>query len=294
MWFVYALLSAVSLSTTDAFCKRTLSTSSTYVVAWVRWFYSLPFLLPLLLFIEIPQLDRQFWLAVVINIPLEIAAILLYTQALKISPLSLTVPFLSLTPVLLILTSFLIIGEFVTMGGLVGILLVSIGAYMLNISSAVEGKDTGLIGRFAEPIKTISREKGSLFMIAVAAIYSVTSVFGKIAIQHSSPIFFAVFYMVVLTLALFFIVFVMDRKGLFYSIRHPEKFLHIGAFDALMIIFHFTALKRAEVSYVISVKRTSMIFSVFYGWAWFEEKGVIERVVGSTIMALGVALIAFS
>jgi len=294
MWFVYALLSAVSLSTTDAFCKRTLSTSSTYVVAWVRWAYSLPFLLPLLFFIEIPQLDRQFWLAVVINIPLEIAAILLYTKALKISPLSLTVPFLALTPVLLILTSFLIIGEYVTKAGLIGIILVSIGAYMLNISSAAEGKDFGLFGRFAEPLRAVSREKGSLFMIAVAAIYSVTSVFGKIAIQHSSPIFFAVFYMAVLSLALFFVVIVMDREGLFYALRHPEKFLHIGIFDALMTVFHFTALKRAEVSYVISVKRTSMIFSVLYGWAWFGESGVMERLTASTIMALGVALIAFS
>jgi len=294
MWFVYALLCAMSLSTTDAFCKRTLSTSSTYVVAWVRWAYSLPFLLPLLLFIDIPQLDRQFWLAVAINIPLEIAAILLYIQALKVSPLSLTVPFLALTPVLLIPTSFLILGESVTRGSFIGILLVSFGAYMLNISSTAEGKARGLIGSFAEPFRAVSREKGSLLMIVVAAIYSVTSVFVKIAIQHSSPIFFVVFYLTVLSLALSFIVIVKEREGLFYAIRHPEEFLHIGAFNGLMFLFHFIALKSAAVSYVISVKRTSMIFSVLYGWAWFGERGVIERLVGATIMALGVALIAFS
>jgi len=45
VWFLYALLAAFCLSTTDALCKKALKETDELVVAWVRFGFALPFLL---------------------------------------------------------------------------------------------------------------------------------------------------------------------------------------------------------------------------------------------------------
>jgi drug/metabolite transporter (DMT)-like permease len=42
---------------------------------------------------------------------------------------------------------------------------------------------------------------------------------------------------------------------------------------------------------MISIKRTSSIFSVLYGHFLFKEKNIRERLIGAIIMLVGAALI---
>ena len=51
MWVVFALISAFTLATSDALTKKALKDSNEYLVAWFRFFFSLPLLLILWLFI---------------------------------------------------------------------------------------------------------------------------------------------------------------------------------------------------------------------------------------------------
>jgi len=180
-WVSLSLISAFTLATSDAFTKRALTSSNEYIVAWLRLIFSLPLLFVIFLFIPIPELDKEFYVAFFLSLPLEILSIVLYIKALRISPLSLTLPFLSLTPVFLIFVSYIILGERVSLWGGMGILLIASGSYTLNISKIKEG--------IFEPLRAITREKGSVLMIAVALIYSLTSSLGKMAIGHSSPYF---------------------------------------------------------------------------------------------------------
>jgi hypothetical protein len=46
------------------------------------------------------------------------------------------------------------------------------------------------------------KEKGSLIIISIAFIYSITSNLGKIATLHSTPFFFGMFYSLELTMVL--------------------------------------------------------------------------------------------
>ena len=277
-WVFYALITAFSLATADAISKKALGRSNEYVIAWVREGYALPFLFLAFFFIDIPSLDRTFWLSLLLMIPLEIAAIIRYVKAIKISPLSLTIPFLAVSPVFIILIAFLILGEVPDRSGLLGILLIVIGAYLLNIKTTRED----LLG----PIKAIRRERGSIFMIIVALIYSVTATLGKVAVQHSGPIFFGVFYPFLLTLILSVILW---GKGLLPEVlSRPKTFLAIGVFIAIMVLTHFTAISMTDVAYMISVKRVSLIFSVIYGRVLFGEENTGERLIGSMLMIAGV------
>lgn len=283
VWFLYALLSAFCLSTTDALCKKALQDTDELIVAWVRFGFSLPFLLLTVLPLEIPSLDHTFWNTLLVLLPLEITAIMLYIKAINVSPLSLTIPFLSLTPVFLIITSFLILGEFPDKSGFVGIVFITVGAYLLNIHQ-------GTKGIFA-PLQSIIKEKGSMMMIGVAFIYSITSNFGKVALLHSNPLFFGAFYTLVLTVALSPFALSRILKNPLNFTPKLKTFLLIGLFYALMTIFHYQAIARVEVAYMISIKRMSILFSVLYGGLVFKEKNIGERLVGSLVMIIGVMFI---
>ena len=281
LWIMFALITAFSLSTADALSKRAMIKSDEYVIVWVREGYALPFIAIALFFIPIPDLDRTFWVSVLILLPLEITALILYVKAIKLSPLSLTIPFMALSPVFITVIAFFLLGEWPDKSGFLGIFLITIGAYLLNAKAS----SLGLLG----PIKAIAKERGSALMIIVAVIYSITSTIGKIAVQHSSPIFFGFFYPLLLTIALSMVVGV---KGTLHQVvSRPVTFLTIGLFTAIMILSHFMAISMADVAYVISVKRTSLVFSVIYGMIVFKERDIGERLLGSLFMLAGVVSI---
>ena len=280
-WVIYALITAFSIATADAISKKALVRSNEYVIAWVRQGYSLPFLVVAFFFIDIPPLDNTFWLTLLIVIPLDVTAISLYIKAISISPLSLTIPFIALSPVFVIITAFVILGELPDISGLIGILLIVTGAYLLNVRATRHG----VLG----PIMAIKREKGSVLMIIVALIFSFTSTLGKVAVMHSSPLFFGAFYPFILT---FIFTIITGFKGqLSGIISRPLIFLGIGFCMAVMMLSHYLAISLTDVAYMISVKRCSLLFSVIYGWALFREISISERLIGSVLMIAGVVAI---
>lgn len=283
-WVWIALLTAAALSTADALSKRALKDTDELVIVWVREGYALPFLALAFLFVPVPALDGRFWLSVAALLPLEITALVLYIRAIRLSPLSLTVPFLALSPVFIVLIAFIMLGERPSTNGFLGTILIALGAYLLNASRSSQG----LLG----PLKAIRDEPGSLLMIAVAFIYSITSTLGKVAVQHSSPVFFGFFYPFTLTVCLTAVLAVKGRLPLVLS--KPGEFLPIGLCTATMIVSHFIAISMTQVAYMISVKRTSLLLSVLWGRFLFKEENLRERLIGSAVMLAGVLLITFS
>lgn len=285
LWVVFALISAFTLATSDALTKKALRDSNEYLAAWFRLFFSLPLLLAILFFIPVPQLDKEFFRAFFIALPVEIITIILYIKALKVSPMSLTLPFLALTPVFLIFISYFIVGEKVSFWGGTGIFLIAAGSYILNISEIKKG--------IFEPFKAVTKEKGSVFMICVALLYSFTASFGKKAIEHSSPLFFAITYFIALTVFFAPIAFWMARNDLKNFIREKQfKGLFLpGIFYAVMAASHMLAMKLTKVAYMISVKRLSLIIGIMYGYFLFKEENIRERLLGAILMFTGFVMV---
>jgi drug/metabolite transporter (DMT)-like permease len=261
----------------------------------------MPFLLPLLLSISWPETDLVFWQTVGLLVPFEIFALLLYMQALKVSPLSLSIPFLAFTPVFIVLTGWLVLDEKVTIAGVLGILCTVTGAYVLHIKSSNKG--------LLEPLKAIAKEQGSRLMLAVAGIYSLTSVLGKKAIQHSDPIFFACFYFVLLgivtPLSLGALCWItngfgsQNKQSTLWPFKKTGRnpwgaWWAVGLAQTIMVISHMWAIHLITAAYMIAVKRTSLIFSVIYGKLIFKEKEITQRLAGASLMVLGVGLIVLA
>ncbi len=284
-WVFLSIFSAFALATSDALTKKVLVKSNEYLVAWFRLLFSLPLLIIIWSFIPIPELDVVFYKAFLVALPLETISIILYIKALRLSPLSLTLPFLSLTPLFLIIVSYLILGEKVSLQGGLGILFITAGSYTLNVHEIRKG--------LLNPFKAIAKEKGSLLMICVALIYSVTSSLGKMAIEHSSPLFFGITYFIAVTIAFSPIAFFLGRTALknFFSEKHFRSLFIPGFFYSLMIVSHMIAISLTKVAYMISIKRTSLLIGVIYGYFFFRENKIGERFLGALLMFLGFVLI---
>lgn len=285
LWIPLSLLSAFSLATSDALTKRALDGANEYLAAWFRLLYTMPLLVAVLLLTPVPELDRNFFLAFVIALPIEVVTVVLYVKALKLSPLSLTLPFLALTPVFLIFNSFFILGEKVSPEGAAGILAIAAGSYVLNIGDVRQG--------IAEPFRAILREKGSVLMICVAFLYSITSSLGKMAIEHSSPLFFGATYFIALNIVFAPIGFTMGRQEIrgFLARGVHRRLLLPGLFYSLMVVTHMSAMKLTKVAYMISVKRTSLLMGVLYGYFLFREEQIKGRMFGALLMFLGFVLV---
>ena len=195
-------------------------------------------------------------------------------------------PFLALTPVFLIFMSYFILGERVSLGGAAGVILMAAGSYLLNIHKIKKS--------ILEPVKAIFREKGAVMMIAVAFIFSFTSSLGKMAIEHSSPVFFGAFYFILVFLLFTPLAVIKNRGKIIIAKKDIIPLASIGGTYSLMIIFHMLAMSLVNVAYMISIKRTSLLFSILYGYFLFKEEKIAGKAIGSTIMLSGFILIVLS
>lgn len=117
IWILLALIAAVTGGTCDALTKKALHLHDEYTIAWLRQLVVVLLLSPCLFFIPMPALDGDFYKACLFALPFEVIAYILYVKAIKISPLSLTVPFMSLTPLCLIIIPYIILGELISFLG---------------------------------------------------------------------------------------------------------------------------------------------------------------------------------
>ncbi len=288
LWLPLTLLCAFSLATADAVTKKRLGAYTARELTLIRFVFPGFFLAPILFLLPFPDLPAPFWGWLSALIPLEILAMVLYMRAIRDSPLSLTLPYLAFTPVFTIITGFLFLGEKISLSGFLGILLVVAGAYLLNFERALTHPRRILLA----PFQAIIREPGSRLMLVVAIIYSATSVMGKGAMQYVPASFFGAFYLSLLGVITVVIFTARQPKLISVLWRHPWTHLFIGFMMALMIVTHFLAIQQIEVSYMIAVKRTSLLFGIVYGALLFSEKGLLQHFSAGVIMVFGVVIIA--
>jgi drug/metabolite transporter (DMT)-like permease len=286
MWYFITILSGFCMATADALTKKVSGRADALLLAWVREAYALPFLLPLLFFIKIPELDATFWIAMAICVAMDMISTVLYMRAIQVAPLSLTVPYLGLTPIFLLIIPSLVLGEQLTPVGILGVILVALGTYTLQLNRVKSG--------WLEPWLAIFKNRGSFYMLIVAICYALTATLGKLAIQHSSPLIMAIFYFALLAIGYTPFVLLRSKGRLRLLAAEPAAFIQIGLAMALMAITHFSAIGMIQVAYMISIKRLSLLFAILYGIFWFKEQNLKERLAGGLIIIAGATCIAFA
>ncbi len=289
VYFLFAILAGFFVALSDALNKKFLSSLGSPYMVIARTLGSLPFLFPLFIYLTLKHncffyFSSNFVFTVSILLILEIIATLLYMKGIQISPLSLSLPFLSFTPIFIILTGYILLGEKISKLGALGIFLIVLGSYCINLPSIKEG--------WLSPIKAIKKEKGSLLLLKVAFIYSITSVLGKKELLLTDPVWFASFYFSLLGVFATLVIKIFYKiKILDFIKKHKNAILLVGGTQALMCFCHMIALSHIETAYMIALKRTSILFAVILGYLIFKESYFLIRLFSVIFMLLGILII---
>ena len=284
MWIALSLLTALFYALSGTYSKKIMDGMDRYTVTWAMFSFALPFVALPVLFTGIPEVKPQFYLGGAGTLLINMVAFTMFMKALKLSPLSLTYPFLSFTPVFLIFTGYVFLGELPNVYGVAGIFLTAAGAYVLNMGRIKEG--------FFAPMKAITKEKGSMLMLGVSFLWSFASTFDKIALLGADPYFFILAFNTGFTI-LYFPFLKKVNPGFKREVTgNYRELLLLGALSGIMVIFQMVALETAYVSYVIAIKRSGMIFTLLLGRMFFDEDIDFFRTLGTVMMASGVFLIA--
>lgn len=228
----------------------------------------------------------NFWPVLLADALLNVFASYLSIRAFKYSDASIVAPLTLLTPVLLLITSPIMLHQTTSPLGALGVIFIVIGGYILGTS--VKEPEGGFLG----PFKALFNNRGARYMLSAAVIWSITSNLDKIGVTSATPLLWSV--SITIAVAIFSIPFLR-------SVQQPSvvpsaewwKIFAPGAMTALSVLAHVFALTLLPVPYVVAIKRTSALFTVMASKLLFKEN-IRGRLIGSAVMVLGVAVIAFA
>jgi drug/metabolite transporter (DMT)-like permease len=276
-------MAALAAASQDAWIKRYFSHMGLRTMAAYPMVYGFPFFALTLLVIPVPMLDRVFFWCYLVSLPLNMIAFLIYLNAIRTSPLSLTVPYLAFTPAFMIATGKLLLGELPNAWGTVGIGITCVGGYVLNI----DPKDRRLL----TPLRAFAAEPGARQMLFVAFLFSFAAVIGKKGILHSSPLFFTLSFFSGFSLLLALGLCWPGGVPLRRLLAHPVKGAVAGLLFFAHGVLHAYAIAMAKAAYMIAIKRLSVLFGVIYGGMWFGETRMGIRLAGAALMVSGAVVI---
>lgn len=282
MWVLFASLNPFADAIRNVFSKKASRNVDSLLVSWFNNLIPLIVFTPVIFIVEL-KFSAEFFVSLTISGFANITAAILYHRAIAKGDISLVVPMLSFTPFFLLLTSPILIGEFPDTSGLIGILLIVIGSYLLNAKFDAQN--------IFAPFKALLKHKGTRYMLIVSFVWSLSANFDKRAINVSS-VWQHIFFINLFVCTGTTIFLLLKRKLNFTDIKLERKNLTaVGLLTSCGFFLHMTALSLTLVAYVIALKRTAGMISVLLGYFFLDEKNIRSRLLGAAIMFIGVLLI---
>lgn len=211
----------------------------------------------------------------------------MFIEAVRVSPLSLTIPLLSFTPVFTALLALPIVGEAPSGRQAVGIGVVVVGAVLLNAPRMRAGAGgRGLLRAFME-------ERGVPMMLGVALIWSVVAPMDKLALTYAALPVHAAIQTGGVSLGLALLCLATGRGALLRA-GWPQRgrVLLTAAVGAAALALQLAAFQLTLVSAVEAIKRVvGLVGAVILGRALFQEAVSAHKVAAVALMAVGTALI---
>ncbi len=207
----------------------------------------------------------------------------LFFKALQEGALSVTIPFLAFSSVLLIPMGFLFLGELPGSTKIIGVVLATGGGVMMHWRQFAFG--------WLEPIRAIYRDKGSRYMVYTCVFLAFLSPLDKkLSVMtdiYTQGIIFGFsqcFWFVLMSRA--------RREKLQPALRSGLAWIAAaGLLDGASILLQFASYAYIDVVIVISIKRAGIILSVLCGWLFFRERNISDRLIASTVIFIGVTIL---
>jgi len=226
---------------------------------------------------------REMWLFAVISMLLEAIYFILLCIAYSDHDFSLIYPIArGAAPALLVIWTAIFLHEQLTVGGYIGLAMITIGMMVIGATALLQSK--------GEKIHI----KGILTALTVALVISLyTFVDGK-AVKSGPALPYGLFMFVMIPLVT--TPYIAYQYGLDSFPRVWKKNWNylligggLGVVAYMLALFAYTS---APLSYSGAIREVSAVIGAFLGWRFLKEQMGGVRVVGSVIVFVGVMVIA--
>ena len=227
-----------------------------------------------------------YWIPGLASMLLNVVANLIFLVAVRISPLSLTIPMLSLTPVFTSLLAIPLLGERPGGPEWLGIVAVVAGAFWLNVDRRAS--------EVGAPIwRRLGRERGSVLMVLVAALWSLAMPLDKLAVASATVAFHGAVLNVGVALVLVLVLVLAPAEGRLSEVRRrPGLVAALVAVSILALGLQLIAITRVWVGLVETLKRAvGSLLALLSGRLFFDEAIDAQQVLAVLLMGFGVALV---
>lgn len=286
-WLILSLLSATSESLKDAFAKLSSLHADEYSASFSLHAFSVLLILPFVFFTGVPHISNTFWIGSFAFLFITPLWTILYMKALRLSELSKVIPLMAFNPLTTGILALLFRESVPNIYGWIGIIAICIGIYITNIQKSVLTKDVLF------PIKEIFKDKGSVYMLAVAILWSFGAHFSKMRVDGSSPLFSTLTGGMIGIVTTYFISLFVKKPIKIKTITNMKKsMIPVGVFYFLATILSSFALQSGTTTYVFAIKRSSIAISLITGKLIFKETLSKKRIIGTLSICIGVVLLA--
>lgn len=214
-------------------------------------------------------------------------AFLFLAKGVRHTEVSLSSPLLNIGPAITALLAFIILGEHLSGWQVVGIGVLVVGTYVLEVDHSVK--------HLLEPFKKMLRSKYVLFVLFATALYGLSSIFDKIILSMGVDSFTLLFFAHLFIALIYFILISVYHGGIGDIVSGIKQSGRIILVFAILLtmgrLLYLEAVSVALVSLVIPVKRLSTLFVTIFGGTFFHEKGLPLKIIGCCIMLAGVFLV---
>jgi drug/metabolite transporter (DMT)-like permease len=187
-------------------------------------------------------------------------------------------------PVLLLLWSLVFLNESLTAGGVLGILMITVGLYAVNLPR---------LGAWREPLRAL-RRAGPRWALAAGACTSAYTAIDKVGITHVPPLLYTYLALwMSLVLLTPWTVRLVGRKGLREELRSSRGGTALAGFTTLAAYgLVLLAMSRGvPAAYAGALREISVVFGAAYGVFVLKEQGGPMRILGAGFVALGAVMI---
>lgn len=200
--------------------------------------------------------------------------------AYRYGDVSLVYPISTSSPLFIIIWAYLLLGERISLMGFVGILLILIGGYIINVT---KGKHKASF-------------YGILLALLAAFFYSFGALADKLGVGGISPNLYIMYTVLFIALYSLIINTIIGLKThtLIEKVRYKPEWKVIIPFGIIMaasVASFRIGLVEVPVSYASALRQVSSLFGVIMGIIFLKEAYGWKRIVGSIIIILGIILI---
>lgn len=288
-WFIFALAAAILLSATSVIEKKVLYREHAMEFSAVLALFNAVVSLPLLFIADMSRIEPLQIAVIYLASLIGTGSFLLMIKATRHLEISISSPMFLLGPGVVAIAGYLFLGESLTGWQIMGIILLVLGSYALQIQPG---------GGLWSPLRTFYYSRYLHLVFFALLLYAAGSLADRVILTRYTvaPVQYIPIIHIFIALNFFLLLYIFYdgaagiRRGI---TKFGPVILLLAVMTTAHRFFYAQAAAIAFIGLVSAVKRVSSLFTTLIGGELFHDQNLGRKFLAALVMLGGVFLIAF-